>query len=54
VLATLRGLELEALARPSERPDRAALVRAFQALIEGLIARESPRGAGAKPRGRTR
>jgi DNA-binding transcriptional regulator YbjK len=41
VLATLRGLELEALARPSEAPSRADLTRVFRALVEGLVAREA-------------
>ena len=36
VLATLRGLEIEALARPSERPDPVALRAVFERLLRGL------------------
>jgi DNA-binding transcriptional regulator YbjK len=38
VLATLRGLEIEALARPSEKPDRDDLTRVFERLLTGLLA----------------
>ncbi|MBI4951198.1 MAG: TetR family transcriptional regulator [Myxococcales bacterium] len=38
VLATLRGLELEALARPSERPSRRDLRALFARLLGGLRA----------------
>ncbi|MGM0578153.1 MAG: TetR/AcrR family transcriptional regulator [Myxococcota bacterium] len=37
VLATLRGLELEALARPSEAPDEEDLARVFRRLLTGLF-----------------
>lgn len=36
VLATLRGLELEALARPSEVPNQRAIARVFRRLLAGL------------------
>jgi len=36
VLATLRGLELEALARPSTRPKRAELRELFRALLSAI------------------
>ncbi len=36
VLATLRGLELEALARPSQPPDRDDLTRVFRRLLAGM------------------
>lgn len=36
VLATLRGLELEALARPSEKPSERAIARVFHRLLAGL------------------
>ncbi len=42
VLATLRGLEIEALARPSRKPSRAELRRLFRVLLEGLAARRRP------------
>ncbi len=35
-LATLRGLEIEALARPSQLPDRADLARVFRRLLDGM------------------
>jgi DNA-binding transcriptional regulator YbjK len=41
VLATLRGLEIEALARPSAKPSRKDLALVFRTLIEALVARES-------------
>ena len=37
VLATLRGLELEALARPSRKPDRVELRGLFAALLATLV-----------------
>jgi len=37
VLATLRGLDIEALARPSETPDRNNLTRVFERLLTGLL-----------------
>lgn len=40
VLATLRGLELEALARPSVKPSRKDLALVFRTLLEALVARE--------------
>lgn len=36
VLATLRGLEIEALARPSEKPDQKAIAKLFRRLLSGL------------------
>jgi DNA-binding transcriptional regulator YbjK len=39
VLATLRGLEIEALARPSKPPRRADLKKVFQVVLESLVAR---------------
>ncbi len=39
VLATLRGLEIEALARPSQSPRRSDLKRVFQLVLESLVAR---------------
>ena len=39
VLATLRGLEIEALATPSRKPDRADLRAVFKVLLEALAAR---------------
>lgn len=44
VLATLRGLELEALARPSRVPRLDDLAAVFEALLVGLASR-APRGA---------
>lgn len=44
VLATLRGLELEALAQPSRRPERAELREAFLEVLRGLFAAENARG----------
>jgi DNA-binding transcriptional regulator YbjK len=41
VLATLRGLELEALARPSEKPSSRAIARVFRRLLAGLGERAS-------------
>ena len=37
VLATLRGLEIEALVRPSKRPSRADLRAVFRALLGALV-----------------
>jgi AcrR family transcriptional regulator len=37
-LATLRGLEIEALARPSAMPSRAELTQVFLRLLRGMVA----------------
>jgi hypothetical protein len=39
VLATLRGLEIEALVHPSRKPSRADLRATFRALLATLVAR---------------
>ncbi len=45
-LATLRGLEIEALARPSRTPRRAELERVFRRLLAGMQARPQGDQAG--------
>ncbi len=49
VLATLRGLELEALGRPSQELELDGLVRCFSRLLRGLFV--GPRSIASPPRG---
>jgi AcrR family transcriptional regulator len=47
VLAALRGLEIEALARPGAQPDREAIRGLFRELLQGLaLSHPAPRSPG--------